>query len=200
MAIRPWYSEQNTAEKGKLFTQRLSDLLTPLYKCKFTDEQILISMHYERCLQTHNYKEMSNEPIFWQHVPLGKELIHPSCPERQFRALPLDSLASLCSRYISCRAQLKARVCRFTRDVNVILLFKDAFAHGQSDLQLGGGKAREVHVQIAHEVRKLPVLEREDPINTMKTQGQNNRSQIHKAFRCYSITSNHIKYHSTTVQ
>lgn len=123
---------------------------------------------------------------------MGKELIHPSCPERQFRALPLDSLASLCSRCISCRALLKAQVCGFTRDVNVIFLFKDAFAHGQSDLQLGGGKARKVHVQIAHEVRKLPVLEGEDTTNTLETQGQINRSQMHQAFRCYSTIPNHI--------
>lgn len=57
-------------------------------------------------------------------------------------------------------------MCRFTRDVNVILVFKDAFAHGQFDLQLRGGKAWEVHVQIAHEVRKLPVLEEAEPTNT----------------------------------
>lgn len=55
---------------------------------------------------------------------------------------------------------------RFTRDMNVILVFKDALADGQFDLQLRGGKTREVHVQIAHEVRKLPVLEEEEPTNT----------------------------------
>lgn len=56
-------------------------------------------------------------------------------------------------------------MCGFTGDVNVVLVFKNALAHGQSDLQLCGGEAREVHVQVAHEVRKLPVLEEEEPTN-----------------------------------
>lgn len=59
-------------------------------------------------------------------------------------------------------------MCGFTRDVDVVLIPKDALADGQFDLQLCGGKTREVHVQIAHKLRKLPVLEEEDPINMCK--------------------------------
>lgn len=59
-------------------------------------------------------------------------------------------------------------MCVFTRDVDVVLILKDALADGQFELQLRGGKTREVHVQIAHEMRKLPILEEEDRVNVCK--------------------------------
>lgn len=107
-------------------------------------------------------------------------------PKPQFRALQLDSLAWVCSRCVCCCV-----VCRFTRDVNVVLFFKDALAHGQFDLQLCGGKAWEVHVQIAHEVRKLPVLRRQSQQTRVTEHApQTQASPVNEPFRCNRRRSN----------
>lgn len=43
--------------------------------------------------------------------------------------------------------------------MDVILLFKDAFADRKPDLHMGCRHSRQVQIQVAHEVRELPVLE-----------------------------------------
>ena len=49
-------------------------------------------------------------------------------------------------------------VMQCTCDVDMVLLFEDALAERQLELQLCGGHAWQVHVQVTHELRELPIL------------------------------------------
>lgn len=49
-----------------------------------------------------------------------------------------------------------ANIC--TCDMDVVLLFEDALADRKFELELSGGHARQVHIQVAHELRKIPIL------------------------------------------